>query len=58
MIAGSLFTAWAGVSEHRIRTLTRTLVLMAVGIAVAASRPVFGLVVVGVALALGWRPGG
>jgi MFS family permease len=52
MIAGSLIVAHRGVSHQRIRTIVRTLVLVSAGTAVAASRPVFGLVVVGVALAL------
>ena len=56
MIGGSLLLAQGGVPSHRIRTISRALLLIAVGTAIAASRPVFALVVVGVGLALGAVP--
>ena len=56
MIAGSLLLAQRGVSSHRIRTISRALLLVAFGTAIAASRPVFALVIVGVGIALGAVP--
>jgi MFS family permease len=52
MVAGSLAVGAFGIPERRIRTLAITLWMVAVGCAVAASRPSLVLVTVGAGIAL------
>lgn len=56
MILGSLAVAATGVAERRVNTIVRYLGVMAAGTIIAAARPVFGVVVLGVAVALAGVP--
>jgi len=56
MIGGSLLLAHRGVSSRPIRTISRALLVVSLGMVAAGSRPTFGLVVIGVIIALGAVP--
>jgi len=52
MVVGSLVASASGTSSSPVQTMVRTLMVIVLGTTIAASRPVFGLVVLGVAMAL------
>jgi MFS family permease len=56
MIAGTLVVGRRGVSRRRVRTIVGALVAAGAGCAIAAARPVFGVLVVGVVVALAAVP--
>lgn len=56
MIAGTLVIGRRGVPERRVRTFAVALALAGLGCAIAASRPAFGLLIIGVTVALAAVP--
>jgi MFS family permease len=56
MLAGSIWVARRGVGQRRIRSLASGTAVFAIGCAIAAARPLFGLLVIGVVVAVARVP--